>query len=518
MRIVLVNWAKIRDGAARGGGINGYCQALALELVGLGHEAVSLCGGTTFEKAAGSADPGPCVIRRLEDWRGIRVHEVINSPVLAPALAQFREPLAEVSAPELEERVAGLMAELQPDSVHIHSLEGFSAGCIGAIRRSAPRARVVFSLHNYHPICPQVYLMQGHRRPCFSFDSGHACAGCIPTVDPASERRRLASGSDVPAEFEWKRDAPMAAPGGWRTVVPAFLRRATQPPASPVSAATLAPPLVWSEANMTRPAWRPLENAPVADPPSARPPSDFARRRAAMVDALNACDVVLAVSDFVRAKFEAMGVRRDRLRTTHIGTRMTGIAARAAHRPTSRIDDARPIRLAFMGYHNWYKGLPMLADSLELLTPEVLRRFHLTVLALGGEEMEEQLRRIEPHLAGLTLRFGYTQNELPALLDGTDLGLVTSVWWDNGPQTVLEFLACGIPVLGAALGGIPDFIRDGVNGLLFRGNDRWDLARRLNGISRNPAEIGRLRAGVRPPKNISDHAAELAEMYSGRVS
>lgn len=40
---------------------------------------------------------------------------------------------------------------------------------------------------------------------------------------------------------------------------------------------------------------------------------------------------------------------------------------------------------------------------------------------------------------------------------------------DNLPNTVLESLACGTPVIAYAIGGMPDMIQDGVNGLLVEG-------------------------------------------------
>jgi glycosyltransferase involved in cell wall biosynthesis len=228
---------------------------------------------------------------------------------------------------------------------------------------------------------------------------------------------------------------------------------------------------------------------------------------------------VLAVSSFVARKFEALGVVGDRLRVLHIGSRMPELVARTPCRPPHPLAGGeRPIHLAFMGYNNWYKGLPMLADALDLLTPEILSRFHLHVYALQGEQMEAILRTIEPRLAGLTLRHGYEYEEIPALLSGIDLGIVPSVWWDNGPQTVMEFFACGVPVLAAELGGIPDFVRDGENGLLFVGNHRWDLARRLAQVAGDPAVVSRLRAGVRPPRRMSEHAEELERLYAATLS
>jgi glycosyltransferase involved in cell wall biosynthesis len=41
---------------------------------------------------------------------------------------------------------------------------------------------------------------------------------------------------------------------------------------------------------------------------------------------------------------------------------------------------------------------------------------------------------------------------------------------DNLPNTVLESLACGTPILGSEVGGIPDMVRPGQTGWLFPGD------------------------------------------------
>jgi hypothetical protein len=475
MRMVIVNWARIEDGAARGGGVNGYCQGLAVEMARRGHEVISLSSGTAFEQdRPGSV--GPCRIRERGHWEGIRRAEVVNSRVLAPSLAQFREPQTEVDSPELELAFAAWVRDLSPDVIHFNNIEGLSAGCVTAARDAG--VRTVYSLHNYHTLCPQVYLMQGHRRPCMSFDNGHACVNCITTIDPGAERERLAAGEPSPP---------------------------------PIQRSPFLPPPPWETINL--PAWQPLANVAGPDLPTAREPNVYARRREAMISMLNSCGRVLAVSEFVRRKFEAMGVRN--IRTLHVGTRMSELSAAASPwTPSLR----GHVRLAFVGYNNWYKGLPMLCDSLELLTPEYLSRVHLTVLALNLGVSIPQLRRLEPRLAGLRIKEGYRYEDLPEELSEVDLGVVPSVWWDNAPQTVMEFHACGIPVIGAELGGIPDFVRDGVNGLLFRGNDRWDLARRLAEVIRRPGVLAELRGTVRPPKTMAQHGTELEREYQDRLS
>jgi len=177
--------------------------------------------------------------------------------------------------------------------------------------------------------------------------------------------------------------------------------------------------------------------------------------------------------------------------------------------------ETRPVRLLFLGYNHHYKGLPMVAETLEMMSPEHLRKIDLSVFALGGQTIEWMFRRLEPRLGKLKYAYGYTFHDIPWMMGGKDLTLVPSVWWDNAPQTVFESMSCGVPVLGAAVGGIPDFVHHGVNGLLFRGNDREDLKRRLIEVIENPWQLEELRRNVRPCKSIEEHTPEMERIYRG---
>lgn len=537
VRIVLVNWARIWDGAVRGGGVNGYCQSLALGLVQRGHDVVYLSSGDAYTPARPKSRPR-CHVRRHPDWSGIRVFEVYDSPVLAPSFDQFRDPEGETSSPELEERVRELFDAIAPDVVHFHNVEGFSAGCIDAARTSG--AAVLYSLHNYHPICPQVYLMQGCTRPCFDAEGGNACEGCIDAPDPEQvlETRRalpIANQQEPTARFP-VTTAVLGELGGLFT--PAPTDEEDTPPDTTVEFTpdSASKPMAHPHpdprgggeqfdfhAHMAfrrrddDPEWRPLTNEIVPEPTPLDEGTRYGRRRRRMVEALNACDALLAVSEFVRRKYASYGLDDAFLRTLTIGTRIGEIVE--AHRELvfdpPPFEPARPVRLVFMGHSNYYKGAHVLADALELLTPDELTGFDLSVFAQHGSAVEWRFRRLEPRLAKLTFAHGYQPHDVPWICGGRDLGVVPSVWWDNAPQTVFEFQACGLPVLGAELGGIPEFVREGENGMLFRGNDRDDLARRLRDIVRDPDRLATLRKGVRPPKTMDAHVGELETLYEG---
>lgn len=468
----MLNWAKVWHGATKGGGVNGYQQALARSLVAKRHAVATLSSGT--HDTPNNPEPR---LRRHPDWHGIAAFEIVNSPVRAPAIRQFDEPQAEVSSPELEAVFADFIARWQPDVVHANSLEGLSIGCLDACR--AAGARVAFSLHNYHTICPQVYLMHAKREVCLDSQNGHRCATCLDgatPMQPTAPAVPVSNSDDVRTRL----DAPSPDP---RDPLP-----------------------------VDRPS-APIVNLPIADPPSEQPPNAFGRRRHAMIDMLNRCDRVLAVSRFVADKFAAMGVDRDRLDTQHIGVE---IVDRLRAQPLPKQDvNIGPLRLVFVGFHNRAKGLPVLLDALDSLDTSTLGELHVSIHAKGADAIEYRIRRLESRLARLTLSFGYEPADLPHLLGAADVGVVPSVWWDNGPQTVMEMLACGLPVIGSAVGGVPDFIEHERTGLLVEGNNHHQLAAAIARVAGDRELLAAMRANITPPKSMAEHADEIESLYRG---
>lgn len=108
------------------------------------------------------------------------------------------------------------------------------------------------------------------------------------------------------------------------------------------------------------------------------------------------------------------------------------------------------------------KGADLLRRALYLLSerlPEEARR-NLTVLTFGGTERTE-------HFADLTIRsIGRLNDEgLRQFYTAADVVVVPSRM-DNLPQTAVEAIACGAPVVGFRIGGMPDIVVDGVSGRL----------------------------------------------------
>ncbi|WP_123457415.1 D-inositol-3-phosphate glycosyltransferase [Streptomyces sp. PanSC19] len=84
----------------------------------------------------------------------------------------------------------------------------------------------------------------------------------------------------------------------------------------------------------------------------------------------------------------------------------------------------------------------------------------------------------------------------------------------------VEAQACGTPVLAAAVGGLPTAVWDGVTGLLVRGHDPVEYARRLHMLATHPEAVETMgAAAVRHARGMSwrASAARTVEVYRGAL-
>jgi glycosyltransferase involved in cell wall biosynthesis len=113
------------------------------------------------------------------------------------------------------------------------------------------------------------------------------------------------------------------------------------------------------------------------------------------------------------------------------------------------------------------KGIRTVLQAMTMLDGPA-RRSHLAVVGAPARDdgtYEAELRAEAASMLGDRCRFVGPVDEVPAVLRSLDV-LVNASASEPFGLSVLEAQACGVPVIGAASGGIPEFVTDGETGLL----------------------------------------------------
>jgi len=115
------------------------------------------------------------------------------------------------------------------------------------------------------------------------------------------------------------------------------------------------------------------------------------------------------------------------------------------------------------------------------------RPFILLVVGEGGEG--DALRRLAGSLdLGETVRFLGRRPDVPEVLAAADLSVLCShPVVETFPLSVLESMACGLPVVATAVGSVPEMIEDGSTGVLVPPGDEDALTEAVDGLGLDPS-------------------------------
>jgi glycosyltransferase involved in cell wall biosynthesis len=108
----------------------------------------------------------------------------------------------------------------------------------------------------------------------------------------------------------------------------------------------------------------------------------------------------------------------------------------------------------------------------------------LCMVGDGPDREQVERRAHELGIVRDTLFLGYQEDVAP-FYAAFDAFLLTSAN-EGTPVTTIEALASGMPVVATRVGGVPDVVRDGVDGFLVETGAVDDLAERLARLAADP--------------------------------
>lgn len=196
-----------------------------------------------------------------------------------------------------------------------------------------------------------------------------------------------------------------------------------------------------------------------------------------------------------------------------------GVPAREMRRP-AHSPRAESTRIIMVSSFQAKKGHAVLVDALRSSGP--LRSVRVDLV--GSGPLEPAIRALVRD-AGLgdrvTFHGDQPEGEVRRMVAASDVLVQPSVRAPDGdmdgiPNTLIEAMALGIPVVTTSLSGIPELVTDGVTGVVVRPGDPDELAAGLQRVIEGP-EAARRRAAAGLAKvsaefDIADSGAAMASL------
>ena len=160
------------------------------------------------------------------------------------------------------------------------------------------------------------------------------------------------------------------------------------------------------------------------------------------------------------------------------------------------------------------KAHEVFLDAAQLVLEEIPgARFVIVGDGNQRSRLEALANQLLPHNS---FKFLGWRTDTPALFSEIDLVMHTSDS-EGMPVSIIEALASGVPVVATNVGGIPDLIRDGVNGHVVPPRDSNAVARAALAILRDPDRRASMaaaaRASVVPEYEVDTLVARMDRLY-----
>jgi glycosyltransferase involved in cell wall biosynthesis len=228
---------------------------------------------------------------------------------------------------------------------------------------------------------------------------------------------------------------------------------------------------------------------------------------------------VLAVSPQVwRDVRRYDGVPLSRLRLLPNGISLTALQVPESREEARARLGAAGLCLGAVGRLEEQKGHAYLIQALPLVLREV---GEVTLLVAGEGRLRESLERQVRELGVAShVHFLGTRRDMPLVYRALDVLALPSLW-EGLPLALLEAMGAGLPVVASAVGGVPEVVRDGVNGRLTPPGDAPALAAAIVELARRPEQRAALgeaaqetvRQGYSRESMLDKLAAFYLELY-----
>jgi glycosyltransferase involved in cell wall biosynthesis len=239
--------------------------------------------------------------------------------------------------------------------------------------------------------------------------------------------------------------------------------------------------------------------------------------------------MILTASEHMRLEYVHNGFSENTVRKVRLPVGSVSVPVSvdgAGSKAPTALADARPdspARLLFVGRMTRVKGGREFLDALPIVSARLSRPLLVSFAGDGPERLELETKARGLMASSRDIRIEFTgwaeRSRLTALFAASDLLVVPSLWPEPfgmvGPEAGLH----GLPAAAFAVGGIAEWLIDGVNGFLAPGDcpSSDGLAEAIVKCLRDPALHYRLRRGasqIARRFTIQQHISSLIEVFT----
>jgi glycosyltransferase involved in cell wall biosynthesis len=139
-------------------------------------------------------------------------------------------------------------------------------------------------------------------------------------------------------------------------------------------------------------------------------------------------------------------------------------------------------------------------------------RAHLALIGEGSlaSRLDERIRELGLHGRVHLLGKRY---DIPDCLAGSDIFVLASKYEGN-PLAVMEAMAAGLPVIATAVGGVPELVESGQQGLIVPPEDLAALTQAMRNLQEDPWKRSRMAASAQERAEKEFGVTRMAQGYS----
>lgn len=171
-------------------------------------------------------------------------------------------------------------------------------------------------------------------------------------------------------------------------------------------------------------------------------------------------DEIICCSDFLKTKLDTSPILAQKTITLH--NFIDNIEKR---------DTEKREYVLYFGRFSKEKGIETLVSICKQLP-------HIPFVFAGAGSLEKEINRLD----NITNMGFVTGARLEMVIRKARFSVYPSEWYENCPLSVMESIACGTPVIGADIGGIPELIDDGATGELFESGNAHMLKQKIENL------------------------------------